>query len=100
MKEFELRQPVAKWLLSRGLIPILECGSLRNCDMVGVLAIDEGACTQLIDADLRPCVNLERWRRPMWARRKEHLWRMNHPLMFRFGTHVPSKARERREAGQ
>lgn len=36
MREFDLRIPVANWLLSRGLTPILECQSLNNCDMVGI----------------------------------------------------------------
>lgn len=36
MKEFSLRIPVAKWLLSRGMSPICEVGTLRNCDMLGV----------------------------------------------------------------
>lgn len=36
MREFDLRIPVAKWLLSRGLAPICEVASLWNCDLVGV----------------------------------------------------------------
>lgn len=35
MIEFELRIPVAKWLLSRGLSPIVELRCLNNCDLVG-----------------------------------------------------------------
>lgn len=33
--ERDLRIPVARWLLARGLIPVCEVYSLRNCDMVG-----------------------------------------------------------------
>lgn len=36
MREFELRLPVCNWLLSRGLKPVVEVGSLRNCDVVGL----------------------------------------------------------------
>lgn len=35
-REFELRFPVASWLHDRGLDPVLECGALGNCDVVGV----------------------------------------------------------------
>lgn len=35
MIERELRVPIAKWLLARGLIPVCEVHSLGNCDMVG-----------------------------------------------------------------
>lgn len=35
MIEFDLRLPVAKWCLSRGMSPILECWCLRQCDIVG-----------------------------------------------------------------
>lgn len=35
MKEFDLRIPVANWMLQRGLIPILEMYSLNSCDLVG-----------------------------------------------------------------
>jgi hypothetical protein len=34
--EFTMRRPAARWLLSRGYSPVLECQSLRNCDLVGV----------------------------------------------------------------
>lgn len=34
--EFEMRLPVARWMLLRGLSPVCEVGSLNNCDMVGV----------------------------------------------------------------
>jgi len=34
--EFSLRIPVANWMLSRGLSPVLECQSLGNCDIVGI----------------------------------------------------------------
>lgn len=36
MKEFGLRIPVCCWLMSRGLSPVLECSSLRHCDIVGI----------------------------------------------------------------
>ena len=36
MREFDLRIPVANWLILRGLSPICEVQSLRNCDMIGV----------------------------------------------------------------
>jgi len=35
MIEFELRIPVATWMLSRQLVPVMEMASMRNCDMVG-----------------------------------------------------------------
>jgi hypothetical protein len=35
MIEFELRIPVARWLLKRGLHPILEVSCLGNCDLIG-----------------------------------------------------------------
>ncbi len=34
--EFAMRIPVARWLISRGLSPICEVASLRNCDLVGI----------------------------------------------------------------
>jgi hypothetical protein len=34
--EFEMRLPVARWLLSRGLSPVCEVQCLGNCDLVGV----------------------------------------------------------------
>lgn len=34
--EFDLRKPVASWMYSRDLIPIIELYSLNNCDMAGV----------------------------------------------------------------
>lgn len=40
MKEFDLRKPVCRWLLERGLSPVLECQSLNNCDVVGVKFIE------------------------------------------------------------
>lgn len=36
MREFDLRIPVARWMLARGLTPIMEMQTMRNCDMVGV----------------------------------------------------------------
>lgn len=35
-REHEMRLPVARWLLSRGLAPVCEVQSLGNCDLVGV----------------------------------------------------------------
>lgn len=35
-----MRNPVARWLLARGLIPLLECGAINNCDIVGALYSD------------------------------------------------------------
>lgn len=35
MIEFSLRIPVCRWLIARGLSPVLECASLSNCDVVG-----------------------------------------------------------------
>jgi hypothetical protein len=36
MREFDLRIPVANWIISRGLFPILEVHSLNACDFVGI----------------------------------------------------------------
>lgn len=52
MREFDLRIPVANWLLSRGLSPILECASLNNCDMIG-LEIRERKIVRMVAVELK-----------------------------------------------
>ena len=43
MREFDLRLPVARWMIARGLTPIMEMYSMNNCDMVGFLFADKKA---------------------------------------------------------
>ena len=45
MKEFELRKPVCDWVLSRGMVPVLEMASLNNCDIVGAEFSSDGKRT-------------------------------------------------------
>lgn len=145
--EAQMRIPVAKWLLSRNLIPVCEVGSLRNCDLVGVRFSEKPVVlTELIAVELKlrkvaavlsqcerhmnmqvtevwaamlPAVahrhagrfkdigllavtatsveivqpatrfegrDLGRWKNAMRRRRNEYIWRMKHPLMYRFGS--------------
>lgn len=54
MLERELRIPVARWFLARGLIPVCEVYSLRNCDMVGFeLQVKPFRVTQMIAVELK-----------------------------------------------
>lgn len=87
MCEFELRLPVARWLLSRGLSPIVEAGCLRNCDLVGI-QVEEKPRThisrvvavelKLTDATgvLKQCVDLQQWGR----KRVNEIWAAMPPV--------------------
>lgn len=53
MIEFELRKPVAEWLLSRGLSPVLECACVGHCDLVGVRFIAPNKFAEAVAVELK-----------------------------------------------
>lgn len=53
MVEFDMRIPVCDWLISRGYLPVLECGSLRNCDIVGVRFDERRKLVDMVAVELK-----------------------------------------------
>jgi hypothetical protein len=51
--EFDLRIPVANWLLSRGLVPVCEMYSLNNCDLVGFAFNERKKLCRMVAVELK-----------------------------------------------